>query len=46
MPATPKAYGTSDGYTADLEPVRFTLGPDGTITVTRLATDVGSPGGS
>ncbi|WP_431676484.1 hypothetical protein [Kitasatospora sp. KL5] len=43
---TLKAYGANDGYTADLEPVRFTLGPDGTITVTRLAPDVGGSGGS
>ncbi|MEV8098358.1 hypothetical protein [Kitasatospora sp. NPDC085879] len=43
---TLKAYGASDSYAADLEPVRFTLSPGGTLTVTRLAPNGAGAGGS
>ncbi|MCU7826998.1 hypothetical protein [Kitasatospora sp. DSM 101779] len=43
---TLRAYGATDTRTADVEPVRFTLRPDGTITVAHVTTDDGGTGSS
>ncbi|MEV7181965.1 hypothetical protein [Kitasatospora sp. NPDC093679] len=41
---TLRAYGASDTRTAEGEAVRFTLRPDGTVTVARTAVDGGGAG--
>ncbi|MEW1910307.1 hypothetical protein AB0442_17925 [Kitasatospora sp. NPDC085895] len=41
---TLRAYGASDTRTAEGEAVRFTLRPDGTVTVARAAVDGGGAG--